>query len=71
MNRIHLHRQREPWMTGMAAVLGLAVIAALVAWLWRPSKLVQAVPPERRRARWPLQAVGLGCRPVTRPSSLP
>jgi len=44
MNRIHLHRQREPWMTGMAAVLGLAVIAALVAWLWRPSKLVQAVP---------------------------
>lgn len=44
MNRIPLHRQREPWMTGMAAVLGLAVIAALVAWLWRPSKLVQAVP---------------------------
>ncbi|NBU50385.1 MAG: DUF3106 domain-containing protein [Betaproteobacteria bacterium] len=44
MNRIPLHRQREPWMTGIAAVLGLAVIAALVAWLWRPSKLLQAVP---------------------------
>ncbi len=44
MNRIPLHRQREPWMTGMAAVLGMVVIAALVAWLWRPSKLLQAVP---------------------------
>lgn len=44
MNRIPLYRQREPWMTGIAAVMGLAVIGALLAWLWRPSKLVQAVP---------------------------
>ncbi|MBM3388977.1 MAG: DUF3106 domain-containing protein [Betaproteobacteria bacterium] len=44
MNRIPLHRQREPWMTAIAAVLGLALIAVMLAWLWRPSKLVQAVP---------------------------
>ncbi len=44
MNRIPLYRKREPWSTGVAALLGLLVIAALVAWLWRPSKTVQAVP---------------------------
>lgn len=44
MNRIPLHRQREPWVTGMVALLGLAVIAALVAWLWRPARQAQSVP---------------------------
>ena len=44
MNRIPLYRKREPWATGVAALLGLLVIAALVAWLWRPSKTVQGVP---------------------------
>lgn len=44
MNRIPLYRQRDPWLTAAVAVLGLAVVAVLVAWLWRPSKTVQAVP---------------------------
>jgi len=44
MNRIPLYRQRAPWLTGGVVVLGLAVVAVLVAWLWRPSKTAQVVP---------------------------
>ncbi len=60
MNRIPLHRTADSWATRAAAVLGLLVIAALVAWLWRPSKSTPMVPA-------PLAASS----PVSVPASAP
>lgn len=44
MNRIPLYRRPDPWVTGAVALLGLLVIGAMVAWLWRPSKTTPAIP---------------------------
>ncbi|MFM2186441.1 MAG: DUF3106 domain-containing protein [Burkholderiaceae bacterium] len=44
MNRVPLHSRRPAGTTAVAGVLGLCVVAALVGWLWRPSKTMPGVP---------------------------